>query len=211
MSAFYIRYPVSGANPSIGAIGQPAPGDATLVAGIGPDGNLHALSTDNSGVLNVNAAIAPGGTVTSNQGLPAALGNAWPVKLTDGTIVNTFDVNGLRVSASLTGTATVSESGFIRANVPTRNVYTVTPVTTGAYVQLVASTTLATKEIEIFDSSGQTLVLATGAIAAEVDQMLIFPGGNGRVKLAIPAASRVSIKAISATADVGENSINYYG
>lgn len=63
MGTFYAQYPASasaGANPSVGTAGAPAPGSATEVAGVGPDGNLHPLSTDNSGVLNVNISSEPG-------------------------------------------------------------------------------------------------------------------------------------------------------
>jgi hypothetical protein len=109
------------------------------------------------------------------------------------------------------GTINVSNSGFIRANAPFRRDYTISPVTTGAYVQLVPAVSLTTKEIEIFDSSGQTLVLATGIPGSEVDQILIFPGGNGRIKLQILSGVAVSIKAVSATANVGEIDINWYG
>jgi hypothetical protein len=88
--------------------------------------------------------------------------------------------------------------------------YTSTSVTTGAYVQLLASTSGAVNEVEIFDSSGQTLVLATGGAGSESDQIYIFPGGNGRVPLAIATSTRVAIKAVSATASVGEISVNFY-
>jgi hypothetical protein len=91
-----------------------------------------------------------------------------------------------------------------------RNDYTSVNVTTAAYVQLLAATSSAITEVEIFDSSGQTLILATGAAASEVDQLYVFPGGNGRVPLAIATATRVSIKAVSATASVGEITINFY-
>ena len=91
-----------------------------------------------------------------------------------------------------------------------RNDYTTTNVTTGAYVQLIASTAAAYNAIEIFDSSGQTLQLALGASGSEVNQFLIFPGGNGRIPYTIAAASRVSVKAVSGTANVGELSINFY-
>ena len=47
-----------------------------------------------------------------------------------------------------------------------RNDYTGTNVTTGAYVELIASLAFAIKEIEIFDSSGETLKLALGAAAS---------------------------------------------
>lgn len=91
-----------------------------------------------------------------------------------------------------------------------RNVYNTTNVTTGAYVQLVASLGSAVNSVEIFDSSGQTLVLATGGAGSEVDQAFVFPGGNGRIPLAIAAATRISIRAVSATANDGEIAINFY-
>jgi hypothetical protein len=105
----------------------------------------------------------------------------------------------------------VEELGYSSANAPARNDYTVTPVTTGAWVQLVASMSHTAQEIEIFDSSGQTLALGFGASGSEVAQINILPGGNGRVKLVVPSATRVSIKAISANASVGEIDINFYG
>lgn len=90
-----------------------------------------------------------------------------------------------------------------------RNDYTSTNVTTSAYVQLVASTAVEIHSLEIFDSSGSTLKIAIGAAASEVDQFLVFPGGNGRRDIVIPAGQRISIKAVSATASVGELSINF--
>lgn len=91
-----------------------------------------------------------------------------------------------------------------------RHVYSSTPVTTATYQQLVASLPSAVNEIEIFDSSGETLVIATGAISSEVDQVYVFPGGNGRIPLAIASGARVSVKAVSATASAGEIAINFY-
>lgn len=91
-----------------------------------------------------------------------------------------------------------------------RNDYGITPVTTGAYVQLIAATSGAATAIEIFDSSGQTMSLAFGAPGSEVQQALIFPGGNGLISLVIPVGTRVSIKAVSANATVGEIDANLY-
>jgi hypothetical protein len=91
-----------------------------------------------------------------------------------------------------------------------RNDYSVTNVTTAAYVQLVASTAAAISYLDIFDSSGETMVFAVGAAAAEVDQFYIYPGGNGKIELTIPIASRLSVKAVSATASVGELDINCF-
>lgn len=114
------------------------------------------------------------------------------------------------VIASDQGSLAVSSGGLSSIN-HVINSYTGSPVTTSAYTQILASTSAAIKEIEIFDSSGQYLVLATGGIGAEVDQIYIFPGGNGRVSLAIAASTRVSIKAVSANATAGVILVNMYG
>ncbi len=100
-------------------------------------------------------------------------------------------------------------TGRTKVNI-VRNVYSSVNVTTAAYVQLVASTAATINLLDIFDSSGQTLVFAVGAAASEVDQFNIYPGGNGRIELAIPSGSRLSIKAVSATANVGELDINCF-
>lgn len=93
---------------------------------------------------------------------------------------------------------------------PFRNAYGSVNVLTGSYTQVTAVTSAQINEIEIFDSSGQTMAIAIGAAAAEVVQAYIFPGGNGRMPLLIPAGSRISIIAISASATLGEIDINFY-
>lgn len=52
---------------AVGSNNKPSPSVAQSVAGIGPDGNLHQLSTDNSGVLNVNSTPAAGSATSANQ------------------------------------------------------------------------------------------------------------------------------------------------
>lgn len=92
-----------------------------------------------------------------------------------------------------------------------RNVYSSTSVTTAAYVQIVASSpNVPVNGVEIFDSSGQTLVLATGASGAEVDRLIIFPGGNGAISVQLPPNVRISLKALSADATTGEIDLNLY-
>jgi hypothetical protein len=109
------------------------------------------------------------------------------------------------------GSASGNDFGFFSTNAPVYNAYATTAITTGAYVQLVAATTVQSNEIEIFDSSGQALYLAFGAASAEINQMIIYPGGNGRVRLAVPAGVRVSAKAITGTASSGFLTISFYG
>lgn len=93
-----------------------------------------------------------------------------------------------------------------------RNNYVSSPVTTGAWVELVAATTTDITQLFIFDSSGQTLELGVGAAASEVRQCLIPPGGfDGPLPIAIPSGSRIAIKAISANASTGELVVNTMG
>lgn len=93
-----------------------------------------------------------------------------------------------------------------------RNDYSSVNVTTGAWVQLIASTAALSYGLYLFDSSGQTLELGTGAAASETRKLIIPPGGlDGFVPLSIPAGTRVSIRAISATANAGEIDITLLG
>lgn len=93
-----------------------------------------------------------------------------------------------------------------------RNIYAITNVTTGAWVELLSTIgVVSIKEIEIFDSSGETLELGIGVSGSETSKVFVFPGGNGRIPLQIPANSRLAIKAVSATANSGEICINLYG
>lgn len=87
----------------------------------------------------------------------------------------------------------------------------IVPVTTADYTEIVALTADDASAVEIFDSSGQTMVLAFGGAGAEVDKIYIFPGGNGRIPLTVPAGTRLSVKAVSATATAGELTVNLYG
>lgn len=92
-----------------------------------------------------------------------------------------------------------------------RNDYTSTSVTTGAWVQLIASTAAVINQLYLFDSSGQTLELGTGAGGAETRKLIIPPGGiDGPVNIAIPAGTRIAVRAVSATASVGELDITGY-
>lgn len=86
-----------------------------------------------------------------------------------------------------------------------RNVHSSVNVTTGAYVQLVASTSAIINKLWCFDSSGSALFIATGAAAAEVDRFYIPPGGlTYPMELNIPAGTRISVKAVDTDATTGQ-------
>jgi hypothetical protein len=91
-----------------------------------------------------------------------------------------------------------------------RNAYAGTNVTTSAYVELDAALNANVSAIEIFDSSGETLLLALGAASGEVDTLFIMPGGNGFLNCALPKGARLSVKAVSGNATTGELTINLW-
>jgi hypothetical protein len=86
-----------------------------------------------------------------------------------------------------------------------RLAYSSTNVTSGAWVQLIASTAATINQLKIFHSCGYGVELGTGAAAAESRKLLIPPGGfDSDVNLAIASGTRISLRALSTTCDTGE-------
>jgi hypothetical protein len=75
-------------------------------------------------------------------------------------------------------------------------------VTSGAWVQLIASTAAVAQALMIFDSSGYAWELGFGAVASEARKLIVPPGGfSGPIPLYIPAGTRLSARALSTTCD----------
>lgn len=92
-----------------------------------------------------------------------------------------------------------------------RNDYTSVNVTTGAWVQLVASLSGNVNAMTIFDSCGAALELGVGAPASEARRLLIPPGGiDGQFAQQISAGSRVSVRAVATNCTVGELDITFF-
>lgn len=181
---------------------QPVSGTVTANAGTGTF-TISGTVTANAGTNLNTSALA----TSANQ---TTLGSQ-TTKLNDGT--NTAAVKAASTAAVAADPALVvaispnntpvAPSGRASSQL-IRNDYSTTNVTTAAYVQLVASTANVINRLWIFDSSGQDFVLATGAAASEVDRIRIPPGGwDSAIELNIPAGTRISIKASSATASSG--------
>jgi len=176
------------------------------------------LTTD--GASNPVPILGTGGAVTANQG--AAGVAAWPVSvaalpLPAGAATDAKQDTGNSSLSSIDGKMTkadtdnvkiISNKGMASIGV-LRNDYSVTPVTTAAYVELVASTSDVINSIMVFDSSGETLVIAVGAAASEVDQFIVPPGGSGQIDLYISSGSRISATALSANATTGELDLTF--
>lgn len=158
-------------------------------------------------------------TVLANDQAPTSLALAWNQKITDGTTgpVAVKGASNAAVAGDPALVVTMSPNSVVapqsgRSKVGQLfNDYTVTSVSDSAYTQLIASTAAAVNKIEIFDSSGEAMILAVGGSGSEVDQLYIFPGGNGAVDLAIPSGARISVKGKTATTtNVGFLAINLY-
>lgn len=102
---------------------------------------------------------------------------------------------------------TAEQNGTIKADIY-RISHVSSPMSTAAYTQVDASTVNDIHSIEIFDSSGETLVLAVGADGFEADQFFIPPGGNGHFDFYIPSGSRIAVKPMSANTASGEFILN---
>ena len=154
-------------------------------------------------------------TVLASDQVPTNAGQSWFSQVTDGT--NTAAVKAastVPVAADPALVVSLSPNSAAQAGrskvTQLFNDYAVTSVTTAAYTQLIASTSATANKIEIFDSSGEAMILAVGGAGSEVDQLYIFPGGNGPVDLLIPSGSRISVKAKTATASSGFLAVNLY-
>lgn len=95
------------------------------------------------------------------------------------------------------------------ASIYNRIDYTSSNVTTTAWTQIFASTSIISATATIFDSSGQTLEVGVGASGKEAILFLIPPGG-GTFPLSLSVGQRLSIRAVSANATSGESDINLF-
>jgi hypothetical protein len=87
-------------------------------------------------------------------------------------------------------------------------------ITTGAYTEVVASLSANVKTLDIFNSTGEALYLATGAAGSESDKYIIPPGGPGIIPIRFKAGTRISVKAIDSNTTTGNGeqlNINFLG
>lgn len=189
--------------------------------------SFYDVACDSSGILAVNVQNYPAtqpisGTVSISQATPGTTNGVY-VNNASIPVTGTFwqatqPVSGTVAVSSITnalpsGTNTigyVKGAGLSKANTPVYNSYSSTSVTTSAYVQLIASTTSEADVVQIFDSSGQAMIIATGGAGSEVDQIYVPPGGTD-FNLYIAAGTRVSIKALTGTASSGYLLVNLLG
>ncbi len=89
-----------------------------------------------------------------------------------------------------------------------------TNVTTGAWVEIIASTSEPASGVEIFNGTGRLLEIALGAVASEVAIPYYIPPGGSADNLPLfdfPKSVRVSVKAVDVNATTGLIILNFFG
>lgn len=155
-----------------------------------------------------------GGAVTVDGTVAATQSGNWSTRMQDGSgnalsstggALHVSDGGGtVTVDGSVSVSSTPSPTGRAYAD-SVRLVYSSTNVTTGAWVELIASTAATINHLVIDDTCGEVLELGTGAAAAESRKLLIPRGGHSQgVALAIASGTRVAIKAVSGNCTAGD-------
>lgn len=179
---------------------------SALPTGAATEATLAAASAKLPATLGQKAKAASlAVTLASDQdALPASQSGTWNVRNQDGS--------GNAITSVALGSARAIQTAQVGSTAVDKARKASGTVTSAAYTQLVAALAGECQSVEVFDSSGVSLILAVGAAASEVDQFYIIPGGNGRVPLRIPSGSRVSVKATGTTADYtsSELLVNFY-
>lgn len=83
--------------------------------------------------------------------------------------------------------------------------YSGSNVTTSAYTTLFNSTPISCSKLQILDTSTKILKLAVGPAGSEVDVCSVAVSGVVVLPYYVVAGSRISIKAVDATASTGYN------
>lgn len=86
--------------------------------------------------------------------------------------------------------------------------YASTNVTTGAYVVLWKSLPNSVSNIQVCDTSGHLLKIATGASGSESDIISTTVSGCVSLPIYLPAGTQLSIRAIDASATTGFNVVS---
>lgn len=133
---------------------------------------------------NVDNSLRISGTIS----VPAPVGGATEAKQDDQiTVLNSIDS---KIGSLL---RTFQTSTLI--DVSSTNI----PGNASLPLQLIASTSDITREIQVIEDIGEYMALYTGASGAEV-LLCALPLGGGTVKVEVPASTRISIKSLKATA-----------
>jgi len=184
--------------------------ETTLAATNTALGNLLTelqLKADLTETQPVSAATLPLPTGAATEATLLAQSAKLPAVIGKQASAGSLSVTISNDEGSLPGSAFAVKT-FVNHDISAGN------ITNAAYTELIANVgTDALTQLKIFMSSGTPLLLAIGAAASEVDTCIIPPGGfaDGRIDIAIPAGSRLSVKSLGGTVTSGNIIINGMG
>lgn len=211
--------------PVSGTVTANQGGAPWTVTGTGTAGSAAAGVLTVQGIASMTALKVDGSAVTQpvSGTVSAAQSGTWTVQPGNTANTTAWKVDGSAVTQPISGAVSQSGTWTVQpGNTPNTTAwlttqaghsysdsarldYSSTNVTTAAWVQLIASTAAAVTQLYIDDTCGQVLELGTGAAASETRKLIIPRGGfSSKVELAIPAGTRISLKAITATCSVGD-------
>jgi len=145
------------------------------------------------GKIIAGSATFSGGNVTVLDGL---------IKIHDGTDQLVVNSDGsINVQSSAVGMASVD---LIDIDVSSTNILT------SGYTQILAATSADIEFLDITNTTGQFIYIATGAAASEVDEIIVPPNGVA-VNLSVASGARLSAKALDANATVGRLTLTTLG
>jgi hypothetical protein len=171
-----------------------------------------------------------GGSITVDGTVAATQSGNWSTRTQDGAgtaIGSNYGsaASALRVAAQIGNASAVADFGTGASSAQTLRVvnasdspapkgrsyadssslnYGSTSVTTGAWVQLIASSAATINALTIFSGCGETIELGTGAAASETRVALIPPGGlDGQISLTIASGTRISVRGVTGTCSSG--------
>jgi hypothetical protein len=197
-------------NTELAAVNAELDAVSTHLAGVNAE-----LDTQTTALAAANASLDNIETQT-NLSKGDGVKDATTLRITPATdsYMRIRDGNGNLILARTSGgfnALTMIPMGYYYQGIATHD-HSSANITTSAYTTIVASTSAEFHQMEIFDSSGEALILAVGGAGSEVDKMYIIPGGNnGSVRFPIPSGSRISVKALTANTTSGRLIINFLG
>lgn len=171
------------------------------------------IATDQAPIdVEVTAALPAGnnniGDVDIASALPAGNNNIGDVDIASALPAGTNNIGSVDIASALpAGANNIGSVNVASTAAPTgrsysdssRLDYSSTNVTQAAWVQLDASTAALINSLTIFHSCSGVLELGVGGSGSEARVALIPPGGfDGAISLVIPAATRLSLRALSA-------------
>lgn len=182
-------------------------GNAATVNLIGnASASLLQVYSIHQGSFNISAVQSGTWTTRLNDGGGTSVTVGQKVMASSLPVTIASDQTAIPISGTVTASAAVYKEKYT-LDFATSNVLT------SAWTQLAASTTNTLLAFEIYNTTSEPIIFATGAVASEVAKFYIFPGGNAPniIYLTVTSSTRLSLKALTNNITSGYILVNCLG